>query len=115
MGRRKGIYYQELNEISDELSKVSKNLGVNRSLAAKVIESQFDFIKYIIQRGDFETVRMPYIGKFEVSKVLLRKVNSRENGIIPNRKRTRRNGQSGSGDGEGVQSNSGKGPGQTEA
>lgn len=103
MGRRKGIYYNQVGGISEEISKVSKNLGVTKDLASKVVESQFDFVKYIIQRGDFETVRMPFIGKFSVSKVLLRKVNNREDGIIPNRKRSGSTGQSGSVDGQGVQ------------
>lgn len=103
MGRRKGIYYNQVGEISEEISKVSKNLGITKDLASKVVESQFDFIKYIIQRGDFETVRMPFIGKFGVSKVLLRKVNNREDGIIPSRKRSGSTGQSGSVDDQGIQ------------
>jgi hypothetical protein len=108
-GRRKGIDYDKVKEIASEISKVSKTLGVSVSLTSKVIESQFDFIRYIIQRGDFETVRFPYVGKFTVSRKMLYDVNLKNNGIAKDRKRNRSAGQRSSGNGEGVQEDTDKG------
>jgi len=104
MGRRKGIDYSELEEVSREISEVSKNIGLGKMLTSDIIASQFEFIRYIIQRGDFETVRLPYIGKFQASGHLLHRINKVvQHGTVPNRKRSGSAGQSGSDDDKGVQ------------
>lgn len=104
MGRRKGLNYEDIEDVSIDIRSVGKELGVDKHLVAKVVTSQFDFIKYIIQRGDFETVRLNYIGKFHPSNYLIKLVNDPD-GIIQNRKSFRSARQSGSGDDKGVQEN----------
>lgn len=108
MSRRKGIDKDDVKEVAAEVSKVSKTLGITNRLAEKIISSQFDFIRYIIERGDFETVRLPYIGKFEVSPKRLFYVNNKD-GITPDRKWTGSSGQRRGGDSEGVQKDSDQG------
>ena len=110
MGRRKGIHYDEIKEVADEIQSVGKTLGVSKQLAEKVVTSQFDFIKYIIQRGDFETVRLMYIGKFHVSNYLLKLINDPD-GIVQNRKSSRSPRQPRGSDDQGVQEDNSPGHG----
>lgn len=110
MTKRKGIDYKNVKEVANEVAKVSKTLGMTSRLTGKIIASQFDFIRYIMERGDFETVRIPYIGKFSVSDKRLYYVNRViRDGTVKNRKRNSGSGQRGSGNGEGVQEDTDQG------
>ena len=40
-----------------------------------IINSQFKFVKEIIGKGDFDTVRIPYFGKFTVSNGRVKHIN----------------------------------------
>jgi hypothetical protein len=111
MAKRKGIDSENILRVSREVSNVSKQLGLKLSTTEKIVSSQFDFIKYVIQRGDFETVRLPYLGKFEVSPKRLYHYNLKD-GITENRKRVSRTRQSGSEPSEGVQKDNNQGQGQ---
>lgn len=108
MSRRKGIDYDDVKQVANEVSKVSKSLGITNKLAQMIVSSQFDFIRYIIERGDFETVRFPYIGKFEVSPKRLFYVNNKD-GITEDRKWTGSARQRSSSDSEGVQEDTDQG------
>jgi hypothetical protein len=110
MGKRKGIDYSGVKEVANEVAKVSKTLGMTNTLTEKIVVSQFDFIRYIIERGDFETVRFPYIGKFSVSDKRLYYINKIDrSGTVKDRKRGSGTGLSGSGNGEGVQKDTDQG------
>lgn len=67
MARNK-IKYEVAREIQDELGGTLQDIE-------SVIESQFDFIKYTIEKGLFNSVRMPYFGRFWVNPYRLRKLN----------------------------------------
>ena len=40
-----------------------------------IINSQFDFTSKIMAKGDFETIRLPYFGKFTVNKNRVKHIN----------------------------------------
>lgn len=40
-----------------------------------IVDSQFQFLKYHMERGEFSTVRLPYLGKFHVKLRRLQKIN----------------------------------------
>jgi len=65
---RNKIKYEVAREIQDELGGTLQDIE-------SVIESQFDFIKYTIEKGLFNSVRMPYFGRFWVNPYRLRKLN----------------------------------------
>ena len=45
----------------------------------RVITYQFKFVKDIMTKGDFETVRLPYFGKFSVNKNRVKYVTELKN------------------------------------
>ena len=64
------------NKLKSELIKeVQKELGGSYSEIESVVESQFQFIKYTIEKGLFNSVRMPYFGRFKVNPYRLQKLN----------------------------------------
>lgn len=64
------------NKLKLELIKeVQKELGGSCSEIESVVESQFQFIKYTIEKGLFNSVRMPYFGRFKVNPYRLQKLN----------------------------------------
>lgn len=79
--RRKGIYNEDVKDIA-------KQLGMPANKCHEMIVAQFDFMRYVIQRGDFEGVRLAYIGKFAVSEYLLKKINDKGDGTVPIGKRS---------------------------
>lgn len=48
-----------------------------------IVESQFEFLRKTMEKGDFSQVRMPYLGKFHVRPQRLYKLN---HAIITGRK-----------------------------
>ena len=44
-----------------------------------IVNSQFKFAKEIIVKGDFDTVRIPYFGKFTVDKGRVKHINRLKN------------------------------------
>lgn len=92
----------------DKIKEIAKKLGMSIDLTTKIVSSQFDFIRYVIERSGFETVRFHHIGKFEVSQKRLFYLNNKD-GITENRKRTGSVRQRRSGDSEGVQETGDKG------
>jgi hypothetical protein len=86
----------------DKVKEIAKKLGMSIDLTNKIISSQFNFIRYVIEQSGFETVRFYHIGKFEVSEKRLFYLNNK-NGITQNRKRTSGVRQRRGSNGEGVQ------------
>lgn len=55
--------------------EIAKELGISPNLVQKIVRTQFEFVKYVMEKGEFETVRLPYFGKFMVKPYRLQKVN----------------------------------------
>ena len=53
------------------------NLPLKR--VEKIINHQFKFIEKIMKKGDFETIRLPYFGKFSVNKNRVKYINKLSN------------------------------------
>jgi nucleoid DNA-binding protein len=65
---RNKLKYEVYKEIQDEIgSSIAEIEGV--------VDSQFSFIAKIIARGLFESVRLPYFGRFSVNPYRLRRLN----------------------------------------
>ena len=64
------------NKLKYEISKeIQEELGGDLADIQQVVESQFAFVKYTIEKGLFDSVRMPYFGRFRVNPYRLRKLN----------------------------------------
>lgn len=64
------------NKLKHEIAKeIQEELGGDLGPIQDVIESQFAFIKYTIERGRFDSIRMPYFGRFKVNPYRLRRLN----------------------------------------
>lgn len=64
------------NKIKAEIIKTIKDeLGGTTAEIESVVESQFQFIAYTMSKGLFDSVRMPYFGRFKVNPYRLRKLN----------------------------------------
>ena len=57
------------------IQEIAKELGISPSLVQKIVKTQFEFVKTVMEKGEFETVRLPYFGKFSVKPYRLQKVN----------------------------------------
>jgi nucleoid DNA-binding protein len=57
------------------IQEIAKELGISQNLAQKIVKTQFEFVKHTMEKGEFETVRLPYFGKFTVKPYRLQKVN----------------------------------------
>ena len=47
----------------------------------EIVTSQFKFVKNIMSAGDFESVRLPYFGKFSAKKERIKHINKKTNEI----------------------------------
>lgn len=74
------------NEVKQEIYKeIAQATGSSISEVEKCVETQFKFIEKIVKRGEFDTVRMPYLGKFTVKPGRIKMLNNK-NAIIQRRK-----------------------------
>jgi len=74
------------NEVKQEIYReIAKESGGTMQEIEKCVEAQFQFIERIMKRGEFDTVRMPYLGKFTVKPGRLKMLNNK-NAIIQRRK-----------------------------
>ena len=46
----------------------------------KIVGHQFKYIEKIMKAGDFETIRLPYFGKFSVNPKRVKYINKKKNG-----------------------------------
>jgi len=64
------------NRLKHEIAKeIQQEIGGDLGPIQEVIESQFAFVKYTLEKGWFDSVRLPYFGKFFVNPYRLRKLN----------------------------------------
>jgi nucleoid DNA-binding protein len=64
------------NKLKQEVIKeIQAELGGSMQEIESVVESQFDFIKQTMERGLFDSVRLPYFGRFKVNPYRLRRLN----------------------------------------
>jgi nucleoid DNA-binding protein len=74
------------NEVKQEIYReVAAETGGTIQEIQKCVEAQFSFIEKIIKRGEFDTVRMPYLAKFSVKPGRVKMLNNK-NAIIQRRK-----------------------------
>ena len=52
------------------IEDVAKELNLPLDIVKEVCNSQIDFIKSTINRGDLDTVKIPYIGNFFVNPIV---------------------------------------------
>ena len=68
---KKLIIYYLANKYDMPLSKIEK-----------IVNHQFKYIEKIMKIGDFETIRLPYFGKFSVNPKRVKYINKKKNDII---------------------------------
>jgi len=74
------------NKLKKEIYKeIAKELGMSLAEVSNIAESQYLFIKQIMQRGGFEQVRLPYLGKFHVKPYRAQQLNQ-SRGTVQRRK-----------------------------
>jgi nucleoid DNA-binding protein len=59
------------------IQEIANEEGVKFSQAEECVESQFDFAKSIVSKGEFESVHLPYFGKLWVDPRRVKKVNEK--------------------------------------
>ena len=47
----------------------------------KIVNSQFKFVSMVMKQGDFETIKLPYFGKFTVNKKRVEHINKLKDGV----------------------------------
>lgn len=45
-------------------NNISEELGIRRPIVQAIIRSQFDFVRDVMEDGQFRAVHLPYFGKF---------------------------------------------------
>lgn len=64
------------NKLKQEIVKeLQAELGGSIQEIESVVESQFDFVKRTMEQGLFNSIRLPYFGRFKVNPYRLRKLN----------------------------------------
>ena len=67
------------------IQKLATKHNLPLSKVEDIVNYQFKFISNIIKKGDFETVRLPYFGKFSVKKGRLKHIQNKKDGITNNK------------------------------
>lgn len=57
------------------IKEVQEELGGSYAEIESVVDSQFNFIRTTLEAGYFNSVRMPYFGRFMVNPYRLQKLN----------------------------------------
>jgi len=47
--------------------KIANKYNLPLKKVKSIVEAQFDYVSKIMKKGDFETIRLPYFGKFSVN------------------------------------------------
>lgn len=55
--------------------KLANKYNLPISKVEEIVTFQFKFVKQIMQKGDFEAVRLPYFGKFSAKKERIKHIN----------------------------------------
>lgn len=67
------------------IQKLATKHNLPLSKIEEIVSYQYKFIANIIKEGNFESVRLPYFGKFSVNKGRLKHIQKKTNGIIDNK------------------------------
>ena len=69
--------------MSKDIEEILENLATKYNLTVEEIEDiinhQFKFVATAMKKGDFDTVRLPYFGKFIVNKNRVKHINRLKN------------------------------------
>lgn len=64
------------NKVKEEIiRKVAEEYGCTVAEVRDIVDSQFGFLRDTIERGAFDSVRLPYFGRFHVNPFRLHKLN----------------------------------------
>lgn len=64
------------NELQEEIIlELSEEIGGSRKEIREIVKTQFEFVKFVIEHGTFESVQLPYFGKFRVKPHRLKMLN----------------------------------------
>ena len=58
------------------IQKIASKYNLPLQIVEDIVMHQFKFAASIINKGEFETIRLPYFGKFHVNKKRLKYINN---------------------------------------
>jgi nucleoid DNA-binding protein len=61
------------------IHKIANKYNLPLKKVAEIVDYQFKYISKIMKKGDFETIRLPYFGKFSVNKKRVEYINKLKN------------------------------------
>ena len=64
------------------IQKLATKHNLPLSKVEEIVNYQYKFIADIIKEGNFESVRLPYFGKFSVNKGRLKHIQNKKDGTI---------------------------------
>lgn len=65
-----------VNKVKEKLYKeLAKEYGTTVEEIRSIVESQFSFLRKTIEHGAFDSVRIPFFGRFYVNPYRLHKLN----------------------------------------
>lgn len=73
MSRTKPLFQQGI------IKQLANKYDIPEWQVEKAVYHQFKFVKKIMKKGEFESVRLPRFGKFHVNKNRLKQIKQREN------------------------------------
>lgn len=81
--------YQKITEAEKNrkeiIKQISENIGAPISEVEQIVNSQSEYVAYVMEHSGFETVMLPYLGKFLVNPKRLKYLNNKnllKNGAI---------------------------------
>lgn len=64
------------NKLKDKLYKqIAEEYGTTVEEVRSIVDSQFEFLRKTIEHGAFDSVRIPFFGRFYVNPYRLHKLN----------------------------------------
>ena len=64
------------NKVKEELiAKIAEEYGYDKAEVRHIVDSQYSFLRKTIEHGAFDSVRLPYFGRFHVNPYRLHKLN----------------------------------------
>lgn len=71
MSKNEPLYQQKI------INELAKEHGISPKRVRKAVMHQFRFVRKIMTKGDFESVRLRYFGKFHVNPKRLEKLKEK--------------------------------------
>jgi nucleoid DNA-binding protein len=64
------------NKVKEELiAQIAEEYGYDKAEVRSIVDSQYSFLRKTIEHGAFDSVRLPYFGRFHVNPYRLHKLN----------------------------------------